>query len=491
MRKLVFLFILAVLLPLFPVRAFAQKDTPKPPMLYSQAAVLMDAATGQVLWGKNMNTRMYPASLTKVLTCLIAMEKGNPADTVTMTDEGVFSVPRNTTHAALTSGEQLTLEQLEYVMMVESANDAANGIAVHLGGSLKGFAEMMNQKAAEIGAVNSHFTNANGLPENDHYTTAYDLGLLTKEALKYPQFRSLAGTQTYEIPPTNKQAKTRRFSNKQYMFCLNDIYPGAFAGKTGWTQEAGKTLITIAERDGITLISVVLKAAGTVDAEFKDSTALLDYGYDNFKRVEIPASKVPAKEITYTSEAGKQAKAMLQRTAPMQVLLPKNLSAQDLTPVIDQADPANPVVKLVAPSVAEDYMDPAVGSFLLTMKPLQTAVTPAETPKPSLFAFIPGFLAGAAKPAFALGGLVGILFLYRHYNIQKRRKLRKLHAQQRAAERRASSTPLPSAPTSRDASSPHSQPHSSGNERRTTPGLRQPLPPRKRPGPRPPNRRIP
>lgn len=489
MRKLVFLFILAVLLPLLPLRAFAQGDAPKPPELYSQAAVLMDAATGQVLWGKNMNARMFPASLTKVITCLIAMEKGNPADIVTMTDEGVFSVPRNTTHAALTTGEQLTLEQLEYVMMVESANDAANGIAIHLGGSLEGFAAMMNEKAAEVGAVSTHFTNANGLPENDHYTTAYDLGLLTKEALKYPQFRSLAGTRAYELPPTNKQSKTRRFSNKQYMFCLNDTYPGAFAGKTGWTQEAGKTLITIAERDGVTLICVVLKAAGTVDAEFKDSTALLDYGYDNFKRVEIPAAKVPPKEVAYTDEAGKQVKAMLQRTAPMQVLLPKSLAVEDLTSVIEQKDPANPVVKLLAPSVSEDYMDPVVGSFLLTVKPLQTAGLPAQTPKPSSFSFS-AFLAGAAKLILVLGVMAGVLFLVRYYNVQRRRKLRKLQSQQRAATRRASSSTLPGTPSTRDASSAFPLTYGSG-DRQPTPGLRQPLPPRKRSGPRPPNRRMP
>ena len=162
---------------------------------------------------------------------------------------------------------------------------------------LPGFVEMMNRKADELGADGTHFSNPNGLPEDDHYTTAYDLALFTREALAHEEFRTLAGTQHYEIPPTNLQPQTRRMNNRQYMFCLNDTYPGAFAGKTGWTEEAGNTLITIAERDNVTLTSVVLKSNGVADAEFIDSTNLLDYGYDNFHRVFVPKDGVEDRKV--------------------------------------------------------------------------------------------------------------------------------------------------------------------------------------------------
>ncbi|MEM1483708.1 D-alanyl-D-alanine carboxypeptidase family protein [Oscillospiraceae bacterium PP1C4] len=438
MRKLATIFMTTLMImTIIPLPTMAKEDSPHPPDLYSQAAVLMDADTGQVLWGKNMNSRMYPASLTKVITCLLAMEKGNPDDIVTMTDEGVFSVPRGTTHAALTTGEQLTLEQLEYTMMVESANDAANGVAIHIGGSIEQFAQMMNEKAAEIHATGSHFTNANGLPEDNHYTTAYDLGLFTKEALKYPQFRSLAGTQHYEIPPTNKQKQTRKFNNRQYMFTLNDTYPGAFAGKTGWTEEAGKTLITIAERDGVTLICVVLKAKGTIDAEFKDSTALLDYGYENFKRVSVSKEIVPEQEIPYHDDSGEPGTAILQLDQDMPVLLPTGVSADELTATVDVRDARNPIVKLTVPDEAQRFMDGVAGTFPLTVEPVEVPVVAAADKQgnETLKAAGSTLMIWLKRLGIPVGIAVIVLVLLRGIIIARRRKRRRLRARVRPLQK--------------------------------------------------------
>ena len=248
MRK--FLNLLAALLfaLLLSLPAAAEQNPAQPPTLYAEAAILVDADTGQVIYQKNPDKRMYPASITKIMTCLLAMEEARPDDVVTMTDEAVFAVPRDTTHIALTGGEQLTVEQLEYAMMVESANDAANGLAVHLGGSLEAFARRMNSRAAELGLKNTNFVNANGLPNTAHYTSARDMAVITREACRHPEFRTLAGTTHYEIPPTNKQAETRRLNNRNYMFTLNDTYPGAFAGKVGWTEEAGYTMVETVTR---------------------------------------------------------------------------------------------------------------------------------------------------------------------------------------------------------------------------------------------------
>lgn len=354
-----------------------------PPSLYAKAAVLMDADTGQVIYGKSMHAKKYPASTTKLMTLLLAMEKGNPSDVVTINDECVKTVPRNTTHIALTQGEQVTLEQVEYAMMVESANDAANAVAIHLAGTIDNFAKMMNQRAAKLGLNDTHFTNANGLPDDDHYTSTYDMALIAKEGLTHPEFRELAGTHYYEIPPTNKQKDTRKLSNKQYMFCLNDTYPGAFAGKTGWTEEAGNTLVTLAEQHGVTLICVVFKSNGAVDAEFKDSTALLDYGFENFKRVTVPADFIEPQTPSTSNDSDDSDKPMESYYAKseMPVLLPDSIRVQDLTYTINTDDAQKPTVALQVPDSAKSVMEQTVGIFPLskkTEKPAAAFVTDVE-----------------------------------------------------------------------------------------------------------------
>ncbi|MEG1783132.1 MAG: serine hydrolase, partial [Oscillospiraceae bacterium] len=165
------------------------------PDVKSETAVLMDAKTGQILYDKNMNVQMYPASTTKIMTGLLAVEKGNLTDVITMDKESIFSIGRGTSHIALDVGEQITLEQALYAVSIESANDAANGVAVLLGGSMDKFAQMMNDRAKELGAKNTHFVNAHGLHNKDHYTTAYDLALIAKEAIKYDNFNKIFSTE--------------------------------------------------------------------------------------------------------------------------------------------------------------------------------------------------------------------------------------------------------------------------------------------------------
>lgn len=435
--------ILMVLLSftVFPTNVFAESALLPVPQLYSGAAVLMDADTGQVLYGKNMTTKMYPASITKMMTLLLAMERGNPADEVTMTDEGVFTVPRGTTHIALTPGETLTLEQLEYAMMVESANDAANGIAIHLSGTIEQFAHEMTKRAAELGAENTNFTNANGLPDDRHYTCAYDMGLITREAMTRPEFSQLAGTRYYEIPPTNKQSETRRMNNRQYMFCLNDTYPGAYAGKTGWTEDAGHTLITVAERGGVKLICVVLKAVGAVDAEFKDSTALLDYGFDNFKRINVPGSIVQEQEISLTDAQGEQISMLLRMDEDMPVLVPKDMETDALeirVNVPEQPDATSIQQASVEIAVPESagMMFPVAGTFKMTAEQPVIPVTSDDSGedagvwKEILFTVLKW--AGIVIAA----GLFGLLILRRimlaRYRARKRARARTVRARQAA-----------------------------------------------------------
>lgn len=253
------------------------------PELFSESAVLMDGTTGQVLFDKNMNEIKEPASITKIMTAFLAIEKGNMDEVITMTPEAVFSIPRGTSHISLDKGEELTIEQALYAMMVESANDAANGIAEHIGGSLDDFTVLMNEKAQALGAENTHFTNAHGLPAAGHYTSAYDMALIVRQAIAYPEFLRFSNVADYDMAPTNKQPEVRHFHNTHGMIRprsgLYFPYEGIISGKTGYTSKTGHTLVTVVRRNEHTLIAVVLKAAGAKDA-YQDTIKLFDYGFE-------------------------------------------------------------------------------------------------------------------------------------------------------------------------------------------------------------------
>jgi serine-type D-Ala-D-Ala carboxypeptidase (penicillin-binding protein 5/6) len=225
------------------------------PNLTAEAAVLMDAKTGQVLFEKNMNEQKYPASITKIMTGMLALEKGNLADIITMSNEAVFSIGRNTSHIALNVGEELTLEHALYAISMESGNDAANGIAEYISGNLESFAELMNKKAIESGAMNTNFVNAHGLPDPNQYTTAYDMAKIMKEAIKTPGFQEIFSKLRYEMPPTNKQPETRYFHSRNSLLNGKYQYEGIIAIKSGWTTQASHTLVTAARRGNRELIA--------------------------------------------------------------------------------------------------------------------------------------------------------------------------------------------------------------------------------------------
>lgn len=270
----------------------------EPPPILSQTAVLMDSTTGQILYQKDMNQKMYPASITKILTILLALEKSSLADKVTITED-VLTVPRNTTHISLTPGEEVTLEQLIYAAFLESANDACVAIAVHVSGSVDAFCSLMNERAAETGAKNSHFSNPHGLFDETHMISALDMAAITREALKNPLFRQVFTARSYSMPPNNKQKDTRYFSTKLSFFKSTPYeYPAAIGGKNGWTTPSGNTLVTAAQKDGTELICVLLSSPNAND-KFSDTISLFNYGFDSFQKVTLPAQSL--KQQSYTA----------------------------------------------------------------------------------------------------------------------------------------------------------------------------------------------
>lgn len=256
------------------------------PDIKSETAVLVDADTGQVLYQKDMNKRMYPASITKIMTGMLALRDGNLSDYITISDEAVRTVDSSSANIALSPGEQLTLEQALYAISVASANDAANGIAEAIGGTIEDFVAMMNLTAQEAGALKTHFCNANGLPDDDHYTTAYDMALITAQALKTTGFTEIFSSKRYKIPPTNKQPETRIVNSSNRFLNGDMIYNGMLISKAGWTNAAQHTLVSVAEQNGTTLIAVVMKSSDST-VKWSDTVSLFDYGYEQFERVTI------------------------------------------------------------------------------------------------------------------------------------------------------------------------------------------------------------
>lgn len=285
----------------FEITSYNKEITPKMELIdenvtldiLGESAILMDASTGEILYEKNMNEQLYPASITKLMTVLLAFEYGNLDDTVVFSESAIFGIERNSSHIALDVGEELTLEQCLYAILLQSANEASLGVAEHIGGSKEGFADMMNKKAKELGCLNTHFVNPNGLHDNNHYTSAYDMALIAKEVLKYDKFRDIIKTIRYEIPPTNIQPETRYLYAQHQMIKPPSIYvyDGCLGGKTGFTNEALNTLVTYAKKGDTTLIAVVLKDSGA--NTYVDTKTLFDYGFANYKTVEaLPSSTV-------------------------------------------------------------------------------------------------------------------------------------------------------------------------------------------------------
>jgi len=282
-KLLSFLAIIAMLLAANAVAALASAPGLQ---LYSETAILIDGDTGQILFERGMHRRMYPASITKVMTALVALERGDMDDIITMSYDAVFSIGRRTSHIALTPDEEITLEHALYANAVASANDASNGIAEHIGGTKENFAEMMNQRARDAGARNTNFINAHGLHDREHLTTAYDMARIMMESIRIPEFVEVFGVQTHTIPPTNRQPQARNLWNTNTMITGRYAYDGFIAGKTGFTNQSGHTLVTAARRDGRTLIAVVMQAASRNESR-NDTAALFDHGFDAFTQISF------------------------------------------------------------------------------------------------------------------------------------------------------------------------------------------------------------
>lgn len=253
----------------------------------ARSAILIDAGSGRVLYEHNAYEKLPMASTTKIMTGLLACESQKFNELVKVS---TFASGTEGSSLWLKPGEKLTLEELTYGLMLKSGNDSAIAIAEHLCGSVKAFSVLMTQRAKEIGAVNTSFKNPHGLDEEGHYTTAYDLAIITMEGLKNEDFKKIVSTKNYYLPETEFSAG-RSFKNHNKMLWY---YEGCNGVKTGFTKKCGRCLVTSAERSGMTLICVTLNAPD----DWNDHAFLLNYGFENFKTKTI--SEKGGKALTFT-----------------------------------------------------------------------------------------------------------------------------------------------------------------------------------------------
>ncbi len=268
-----------------PVQSNSVAGWPEGQAIQAAAGVVLDMDTGAFLYSKNCDRKLYPASITKIMTCLLTLENAD-LDAVMTCSPIVYELDENASNTGLSEGEQMSIRDALYTLMLESANDTANALAEYVGGSMEGFAQMMNAKAESLGCTGTHFSNPSGLHADDHYTTAHDMALIAQAAYANETFRTMCGTVEYEVPPTNMYEETRYLSNHHQMLKGDTDYYTSWCtgGKTGFTQMAWNTLVTYGERDGKRLVCVLLHGNGA-DQNYLETIDLLNYGFNNFQHV--------------------------------------------------------------------------------------------------------------------------------------------------------------------------------------------------------------
>lgn len=342
-KPLIILLCAALLLPSFLITGAQAVEYPE---VGASAVVLVEAETGQVLYSKNENARKYPASLTKVMTALLAVEACETgyfslSDEVTASENCRFDVADDSSTANIVPGETMTLEDLLYCALVKSANEACNIIAEYIGGSVSGFVEMMNDKARELGCSGTRFVNTHGYHDEGHYTTAWDFYLICREAASYSTFMDICNTAEIELEPTNVDPVPRVLTNTNALLIETENYTGykyskARGIKTGHTSAAGYCLASSATDGSMNLIAIVMDAVATETGDsmhwghFADSITLYDWAFDNFSYQDILKTTEHISTIPIAMGSGTDTVSVRPETA-ISALLPNDMSADSFT----------------------------------------------------------------------------------------------------------------------------------------------------------------
>lgn len=306
----------------------------------AKAAVLLELNSNTVIYSYNADEKLYPASLTKIMTCMLALDYGKLDDIVTVSERALEGLHEDGSSAGLVPGEQMSLRNLLYCMMLSSANEACNVVAEYISGDVESFVELMNQKAAALGCKGTHFANPHGLHDENHYTTANDLCTIARKALENPTFRDISSTTTYTVPATN-MSESRYLVTTNYLTSRETVsdyyYPKASGIKTGFTTPAGRCLISTASDGNLDFLSILLGAETELLDDgnvwyhsFSETAKLFDYGFDNFAYAEVMTNLQNLDQVEVKNASG-NGMVVLKPTDSVDALLPKNYDKEKIT----------------------------------------------------------------------------------------------------------------------------------------------------------------
>lgn len=326
------------------------ENWPAGPAIGAESAILLEANTGVILYAKNIDRKMYPASTTKLMTCLLAAQNCQMDEIVKFSHDAVFSIEPGSSNIGIDEGQSMPMEECLYGILVASANEVANAVAEHVAGSMDAFAEMMNEKAAELGCKNTHFVNAHGLFNENHYTSAYDLAIIAKAFFQNELLSKIGNTPSHHFKATSTQPDDFIQRNKHQLITGEIAYEGIKGGKTGYTDEARQTLVTCAEQNGMKLICVVMKEESP--DQFYDTIKLFDYGFANFSVVNVAENETRysiqnSNFFNTSSDVFGNSKPILSLNTDSYLIMPKTTSFDQLDSEISyDTDEENEIAKI-------------------------------------------------------------------------------------------------------------------------------------------------
>ena len=417
---------LILLFSIFSCSALALEELP---MIEASAYIAVETGSNTVLFEHNADEQLYPASVTKLLTALVACDHLNLDDIIVVAQEDVEGLYEQGSSVFLKNGEEVTFENMFRYLLVASGNDAANAIARTVGGSKEGFAEMMNQKAIELGCTGTEFTNPTGLPDDAHKTTARDIYLIAMEVLENPLLVEICGTAKLVFPATNLHDETTFYSTNYLISTAKDdryFYEGATGMKTGWTGAAGMCLVATAERNDLNILTVVLGAPKREDGSqgsFTETTKLLDYCFANYKKdIFIPATE-PICDVTINLAKKDEANLTLTLAEDYYDVLAKDTTREELSIVpLTDAEITAPIKKgdvLGTASIAYD------GEIRATID-LIAANDVERSQTAYIFSQIKAFFSSLAFKIIigVLLALIVLLIVIRTINVRRKRRRR-------------------------------------------------------------------
>lgn len=316
---------------------------PQGPLLGAEGAYLLNVNTGAVLYSKNADERLYPASTTKIMTCLVAIENCDLDEVITINQSAIDANSSDGSNMGLRAGEQLTLEELLHGILINSANEACNAVAEHIAGSQEAFVEMMNARAKELGCTNTHFVSTNGLHNVEHYTTAHDLALIAQAFFSHDILCQMSSTSRYVIDATDAHLEHYLNSHNKLYEGQDYAYEYLVGSKTGFTNDARQTLVSCAEKNGMRLICVIMREESP--NQFTDTVSLFEYGFNNFafqniKSQELNYTLSTASFFNTSDEYYKSTNPLIDMSGSDNVLLPVGVSFSDLDSTVkyDRSD---------------------------------------------------------------------------------------------------------------------------------------------------------